>query len=311
MIERVEIRNFQSLYDVGIDIAKFTVIVGPSSSGKSAFMRALRTLASNSRGTSFLSYGQSQASVTARGQDWAVTLERGSHNGYKVNTASGDDVFTKLGGAVPDRVTQILGIQPISDGMSVNFADQFDRPYLVGETGQTVARVLGDLTNVSRIFEAVREANRRRQGAGGLLRTRTKDLEDLKEQAGQFRGLKEQQARVSEAATLVADARGTEARAARLEDALDSLIVSEAALAKYEEDLAEMPSLDALLESRDRFFRLDALLEVLSDAASDYRRAALAEREQAMLEQEVQEGIRQALARAGQCPTCGQEVANV
>lgn len=311
MIERVEVRNFQSLYDVKLDVAKFTVIVGPSSSGKSAFMRALRTLASNSRGTSFLSYGQTQASVSARGLDWTVTLERGAHNGYKVSTSAGDDTFTKLGGAVPDRVTEILGIQPISDGMSINFADQFDRPYLVGETGQTVARVLGELTNVSRIFDAVREANRRRSGASSLLKTRKSDVEGLKTQAEQYRGLKERMAQIKSAESLVEQARFFETSAQRLEDVLDSLLVSQAALDKYAEDLLPVPDLSVVIDLRDKVFRLEATLDVLEDAASDYRRAALAIKESALQEQELHSNIHLTLVKAGQCPTCGQEVASV
>src|SRR5512139_766548 len=136
MLTHVEVRNFQSLKKVDIELGGFTVIVGASSSGKTAFMRALRALASNIRGTSFITQGEKKASITAHTDNNIVTLEKGETTGtYKIN----DKVYTKLAGGVPEGVSKTLNLQPITtESSSINFAGQFDRPYLLDDSGATV-----------------------------------------------------------------------------------------------------------------------------------------------------------------------------
>src|SRR5712692_4596126 len=195
MLESIRVNNFQSLRKVDLPLGRLTVIVGPSSSGKSSVVRALRTLVSNARGASYVSRGQKVASVTATGENHSVTIERGEGHGvYRLLTDLHTDqeqekTFTKLGGDVPEQVTAALGIKPFEDGTSLNFASQFDRPFLLTETGSTVARVLGELTNVSVIFAAAREANRRRLVAQSTLKIRQSDLVNLVAQLQKFQDL--------------------------------------------------------------------------------------------------------------------------
>lgn len=42
--QSIRVQGFQSLYDVSLDLGGFTVIVGPSSSGKSAFIRSVKAV---------------------------------------------------------------------------------------------------------------------------------------------------------------------------------------------------------------------------------------------------------------------------
>lgn len=308
MIERIEVRNYQSLYDVSLDMARFTVIVGPSSSGKSAFMRAIRTLASNTRGTSYISHGKEQASITARGEGWVVSLERGKSNAYRVVRDGAEETYTKLGGAVPEAVTSLLGIQPISDAGSPSCSDQFDRPYLVGETGQTVARVLGDLTNVSTIFEAVREANRRRQASSGVLKTRKTDIEELREQAQQFKGIKERQRVLQEAESVLENAKTMHARAAALERLIEEAEIAQVALAKTERLLPDLPSLEPALSALGRLNRLKELMIESQTQLNAAHAANTTARDLAVEESQVKDQIQHVLLKHGTCPTCGQEI---
>lgn len=187
-LSKVTISNFQSIKSAGLEIGKFTVIVGPSSSGKSAFLRAIKMLLSNARGSSFVTEGEKQTSVSAIFDDVEVEILRGTKNSYTV-TAGGDSIdFTKLGGAVPEAVTEALRVEPVK-GTHLNFAGQFDRPYLLDDSGSEVARVLGELTNVSILMKASREANRLRLGHSGVLKTRLTDHEILLEEAQRFADL--------------------------------------------------------------------------------------------------------------------------
>jgi len=63
VIHSISCKNFQSLQDVEIELGKFTVIVGASSSGKSALIRAIEAIASNSLNSDNIMQGTKHASV--------------------------------------------------------------------------------------------------------------------------------------------------------------------------------------------------------------------------------------------------------
>src|SRR3954469_16106248 len=130
MLTHIAIRNFQSLRQVDLELGTFTVIVGPSSSGKSALMRAFKAVASNVRGSGMITRGQSQMAISYQTDTFTVTLERTEKAGlYRIaNTHGGETNFTKLNGEVPQQVTSALRLEPVPvNGTSVNFASQFDK----------------------------------------------------------------------------------------------------------------------------------------------------------------------------------------
>ena len=236
MIEKIHVRNFQSLHDVELELGPFTVIVGPSSSGKSALMRATRTLTSNRRGDEFISHGERTASISAVTDKGTVTLTRSKKTTDNAYTVTPNDpghplypqrVFTKLGGDTPPEVSAFLGI-PAKD--PINYAGQFDKPYLLDESAGEVARTLGGLTNVNVIFEAARESNRRKLADAQTLRMRSTDLEEIKNRVPGYRSLKSQDAALTAAEQHIAAARSLEKRIARLSHALDTLDAAERAV---------------------------------------------------------------------------------
>lgn len=194
MITDIAIRDYQSLARVDIALKPFTVIVGPSSSGKSALIRALRTLTTNTRGTSFISTWASTASVSATTDRGTITLTRSRKpsqpNSYEILSHSATtETFTKLGGEVPPEVSRALGIGNTATAAALTFASQFDRPFLLGESPAAAASSLAALTNVEVVFTAAREANRTRLATASLQRTRTADIERLTAQLADFDSL--------------------------------------------------------------------------------------------------------------------------
>lgn len=177
-MNRIDIRNYQSLRNVQVELGSFTVIVGASSSGKSAFIRALRALVSNQRGTSFITQGERSMSITAETDKGKVIFKRstGSNGNEYIIHGNGEDSqkFTKLAGGVPDEVSAFLGI---SSKDPINFSSQFDKPFLLDESPAEVARILGELTNAHILSEASREANRRKLNSSGKLKVRVEDRE--------------------------------------------------------------------------------------------------------------------------------------
>lgn len=307
-LEQISIRNFQSLRSADLDLGAFTVIVGPSSSGKSALMRCFKAVASNLRGAGVVTRGQKQTAITVRTKTHTVTLERGEAIGlYRLADRNGTELtFTKLNGGVPERITQVLGIAPVPSGAtSINFAGQFDRPYLLDETGASVARVLGELTNVSTIFEAVRTANKRRLAASSLLKTRQADQEQVRVRLQTFGDLAWRTQRLDGAENLHATAQTITEQIGHLGQLHTTIKQAGQTAARYA-NLAPVPDSDELDEANNRY--LDLVAHLRGVAAKDLR--ALDAHREAEDSEQVTHGLevqlREALRAAGICPTCGQ-----
>lgn len=167
-ISEITIQNFQSHSYTTLQPAepgKLTVIVGPSDSGKTAIIRALRWLTYNTpSGTDFIKIGSNQAKVSVT-MDTGHTVirqrSRGGINRYIVDVTDGpEQVLEGFGSIVPLEVQQITGISPIEIGdmtLNLNLAEQLDGPFL-GKTISAPARakVLGKLAGTEEIDYAAR-----------------------------------------------------------------------------------------------------------------------------------------------------------
>jgi DNA repair ATPase RecN len=304
MLSHISVRNYQSLGDISLDLKPFTVIVGPSSSGKSAFTRAMKTLTSNQRGDSFITHGESQCVIKATTDRGVVALLRGKKNEFVLIPEDGQQQsFTKLSGSVPEEVSAFIGI-PAGD--SLNYADQFDMPYMLKRSGGDVARELGALTNVSVIFEASREANRRRLAASGTLKTRASDYESLTVNLDRYRTLKDDQRAVADASEQYSQALIEQTRISALAGAIQKLetlpAIPEARI---------IPDISAVIDAQSKIARLGNLIDAVirnratADSTLDASAEAYTKAEAAQQEYE------QALKDAGTCPTCGQETHDI
>lgn len=305
MLTHISIRNFQSLHNVSVELKSFTVIVGPSSSGKSAFTRALKTLTSNQRGTSFITHGEQQCVIKATTDNGTVALLRGKKDEYIILPEDNPElkqVWTKMNGRTPEEVSAFIGI-PAGD--SLNYADQFDMPYLLKSSAGDVARTLGELTNVSVLFEASREANRRRLQASGTLKTRARDYEDLTKNLERFRTLTEETKKLEDVEASLDKLKADQTRILRLEQVLESITNIPDVPEKK-----NIPDLTTLLQLEKSLQRLAGLITAIDEASDQFRDADDAEFYYAVQARDAQELYVQELRRLGTCPTCGQDTAH-
>lgn len=150
-ITRIEISNFQSHANTIIEPAPaggLTVITGPSDSGKTAIVRALKWLLYNQpQGDSFRRVGCDFVEVSAEtGSGQHVTRRRTSTtNRYIVdgNTLEG------FGNSVPAEMQQATGVRPVrlnDQDILANIAGQLDAPFLGNSISAPArAKVLGKL----------------------------------------------------------------------------------------------------------------------------------------------------------------------
>jgi len=285
-IDSITIRNFQSLTDVNLSLSGLTVIVGASSSGKSAFIRSMRALAGNRRGTDFITHGERTASISVHqhGTDPAragtITLTRSTQTAPNSYTLIPDDPnhplapkaeFTKLGGDVPPEVSQFLGIP--TDQLALVIASQFDKPYLLDAPGTEVARVLASLTNAHIILNGARESNRLKLTASQTLKTRSHDLEAIQARIPEFRALQAQRTALDSALALIDSAQKIQARVTRLAQLADTVAIAEQRIPALTQQLASIPdpiSIDAaaqrLADARSRLSTYMRAIQAVSDA---------------------------------------------
>lgn len=132
MFTKVELRNFQSHEKTVFEFDKgVNAIIGPSDSGKTAILRAVRWVIWNRPlGDAFRSDWGGDTSVTVQVPD--NTIVRWKHDkehGYTVNGTK----LTAIKTDVPEEVTKILNID------TINLQQQFDRPFLLDDSAGEVA----------------------------------------------------------------------------------------------------------------------------------------------------------------------------
>lgn len=157
-MRRVQIKNFQSLADVELELGRFTVLVGPSSTGKSAVLRALRLVFRNARGTGYIRTGSTGTEVTISSDDpmWSVGVSRGTpgrSNNYVLQNNSEPAEFAKCGTTVPEPVAVFLNVGDES------LSTQHDAPFLLSATGSEVAQLFGSLTGADVLQKAAVSGN--------------------------------------------------------------------------------------------------------------------------------------------------------
>lgn len=319
MLKALGIERYQSITNLRLDLGWFTLITGPTGSGKTAVIRALQLLTFNAPGTGYVQYGQSscQVALAWQGEDGlpqAVNITRAVTRGKDkyvyvspdrdpAGQLRGESIqeFTKLAGKVPAAVTEALQLSKL------NFSSQFDAPFLLSESGAEVARVLGRLTNVTLILTAAREGARRRQRLADRLKDKEAEIERLRAEAQRFAGLSERRSAVRAAEEAWTRLQQVETRARRLRQLTGQLGAAQATLASIRE-VPEPPDTSAAEAMAERVHRLRA---AWNDVLVAHNEMVRAEQDDVRAELEVREAERdfhQLLHDAGTCPTCGQAI---
>jgi DNA repair ATPase RecN len=311
MIQSIRVKNFQSLQDINLELGRFTVIVGPSSSGKSALTRAIKAVASNSLDADNITQGSKHSAISVTTDIGTVTIERNSGDSsvYKIaKVGNAPSSYSKLNRKVPTEVTEILGIAPSTlDQESINFAGQHDPPYLLKDNSSSVARILGELTNVSTIFAAVKEASRRSKAASTLLNLRKKDLDKVVTQITEYASIANKATAITKAETALTEATRMQSQVDSLQTLTARAVAASEALQAIKK-IPELPNLASVLKAQkdlDAFIALIRQLSALNKIIQS-QGASLKACQSAILQSS--EELHQHLADLGHCPLCNQNI---
>lgn len=135
MLKKIVLENFQSHKHSELELDPgVNVIVGPSDSGKTAIIRALRWLVWNRPlGEAFIQHGSKYCKVEIEIERSKIVREKERKNGKNVYLL--DEIcFNAVGTEPPEEVRNFLNLQEI------NISQQFDQPFLLSNSPGEVAQ---------------------------------------------------------------------------------------------------------------------------------------------------------------------------
>lgn len=169
VFRRLIIENFQSHVVTEIDLVDgLNVFVGPSDSGKSSILRALRwVLFNHPRGTDFIREGAEQCRVSLTLTDGTELVRLRSKkkalNRYILRKVDAEEeIFESLGVGPHPMILEAHGIYPLDRDTYVQVGSQLDAPFLLSETGGNKAKLIGRISGAHWIDLALKEATKDR-----------------------------------------------------------------------------------------------------------------------------------------------------
>lgn len=267
MLTRLSVRNFQSLGNVALDLAPFTVVVGASNSGKSALRRALEAVVRNDSATGRLRTGEDLICVDIELDDGTVVgwEKGGKRNAYLLHMPDGSElVQDKPGSTATPEVADLLGLDDL------NFVDQFDPPYLLTEQPAQAAKALGALTNVTVLYDGIREATKRQRAHDATGKTLEGQLATATAELAGYAHLPQEGADLELASQALEAARAAGQTYATVKQALDAAARDEALVVTAESVLAttvDAAPAEALLAETGAALSTAGLLAVAADRA--------------------------------------------
>jgi exonuclease SbcC len=163
-ITHLRLEGFQSHVNTNMELGPgLNVITGPSDSGKTAIIRAVRWIAFNEpTGEAFIHPAVGEATVTLT-LDTGVTISKHRCRGRTtyILAEPNREPQTYEKAEVPEEVTAALGISEYKFGdfsAVLNIAYQLEAPFLISEPASAGAKVLGKLAGTEAVDLAIKSA---------------------------------------------------------------------------------------------------------------------------------------------------------
>ena len=184
MITKIELKNFQAHKHLIIEPSKgVTTIIGPSDSGKSAIMRAIKWVCLNQpAGNAFMRHGKKSVSVSLTINGTVVKrLYNNGTNAYELNGKR----YAAFGRNVPEPVAQFLRMS------DVNFQGQHDAPFWFSQTAGAVSRELNQIVNLELVDSTLSNLSSMLRTSRAVVSEHTKQLSTAKQERKKLRFVKQ------------------------------------------------------------------------------------------------------------------------
>ena len=167
-IENLKLLYFQSHFNSSIDFHKWlNVIVGPSDSGKSSIIRALKLLITNRpSGNDYRTHDTEGTTVTLN--DTISRLKTNSANMY----LNGSDDFKCIRTDVPQQIRDELQLT------EVNIQEQKDHFFLLNESSGSVSKKLNEVSGLANADASIQRVNRSVSFCKGQIKVKETEIEE-------------------------------------------------------------------------------------------------------------------------------------
>lgn len=192
-ITHTSIKGFQSHVDTEIDFTEgVNIVTGPTNSGKSALIRAVKWVLRNEpRGDAFINHQFARDNKPCEvalhfSNGVIITRTKGpSGNQYKIEEEGKKDaVFSGFGTEIPVEVIAAHGIDIVDFGegikLDLNFGGQLDAPFLLSDSPRTAAVVFGKLIGLDTTDAATRLTSKQKRRYLTEVGTVKERVEELK-----------------------------------------------------------------------------------------------------------------------------------
>jgi DNA repair exonuclease SbcCD ATPase subunit len=178
MIQSIQIKNFQSHKNTTLEFSDgLNIVIGTSDCGKTAILRALRLLIWNRPGgDAYRSHWGGDTEITLTTENNTISRGKGKENYYDLDKKH----FVAMGTEVPKEIADALNIQEI------NFARQFDQPFLLTSTPGEVASHWNSIAHLEKIDTSTKKVQSWINGLNQDIKTNEKDILKNQQELGQY-----------------------------------------------------------------------------------------------------------------------------
>jgi DNA repair exonuclease SbcCD ATPase subunit len=180
MIKSLKIKNFQIHKKLLLEFdSNITVIIGPSDTGKSAILRALRWLFTNKpSGDEYIHHDETDVSILLKIDNHKIIRSKGSKgNRYLLDGKE----YKSFGSNVPTDIQSVLNIG------DVNFQGQIDPPWWFLKSPGEVSKELNSIVNlglIDRVMQYTASELRKNKIAVEISKEKLKQTKDRKKGLG-------------------------------------------------------------------------------------------------------------------------------
>ncbi len=185
-------KNFQAWGEFDLDVTGLTVLTGPSDTGKSALMRALRGLFYNDLSEAYIREGSSGLELTVDWDGDTIKVTRAVEESTKYEITKQGEApkkFAKLASRRPEEL-RAFGVNDIRIGdttLDPIFAIQNDTQFLLqGVSISELNNILGGFASTEKLEYGKREANLRIQQKNAEARTLAVEVHDAEVRRAAF-----------------------------------------------------------------------------------------------------------------------------
>jgi len=295
MLTKLLLTNFQKHKEKQVKLDPLvTTIIGPSDTGKSSIIRALRWAALNKpAGDSFIRKGAKGATVAVEIDEQRIVRGRGTGgNMYFL----GDEEFKAFGNGLP---------QPIQDHLNLedfNFQGQHDPPYWFCLSSGQVSRELNRIVNLDKIDSILKKIQMMKTRASMAMSVAAERLEKAREEAAESRWIVRCERKWRRIEGIAAEnsvqRRRTAVLGGLIQNAEELAMAVEAKSGAHEEALAGFAEIEELKdEIQDGDFETRVLIKLITTVTEG-------EKELCQLKRKLQ-SAKADLRAIKNCPVCG------